>query len=117
MVPDDYVRTKPTVSACLDRSAVGLTVTTGGTGVIADDVATDAVGDLFNREPPGFGEAFRWLSWEEVRTRSSRLVRQRVRPRRTSVVLPGRVDAVELATAKSIAEQTPHLAGLAAPVT
>ncbi|MFO7833703.1 MAG: molybdopterin-binding protein, partial [Halohasta sp.] len=65
-VPDDYVRIKTTVSECLDRSDVDLVVTTGGTGVTVDDVSPDAVSELFDRELPGFGEAFRRLSWEEV---------------------------------------------------
>ena len=114
MIPDDYVQIKTTVSEYLDRSDVDIVVTTGGTGVTVDDVTPDAVSDLFDRELPGFGEAFRWLSWEEVRTR---IVSTRATAGITRdvpvFVLPGSVNAVELATAKIIAEEAPHLAGLA----
>jgi len=114
MVPDDYVRIKTTVSECLDRPDVDLVVTTGGTGVTVDDVTPDAVSELFDRELPGFGEAFRWLSWEEVRTRivSTRATAGIARDVPV-FVLPGSVNAVELATAEIIAEEAPHLAGLA----
>jgi molybdenum cofactor biosynthesis protein B len=114
MVPDDYVRIKTTVSECLDRPDVDLVVTTGGTGVTVDDVTPDAVSELFDRELPGFGEAFRWLSWEEVRTRivSTRATAGIARDVPV-FVLPGSENAVELATAEIIAEEGPHLAGLA----
>lgn len=113
-VPDDYARIKTTVSECLDRQDVDLVVTTGGTGVTVDDVTPDAVGDLFDRELPGFGEAFRWLSWEEVRTRivSTRATAGIARDVPV-FVLPGSENAVGLATAEIIAEEAPHLAGLA----
>ncbi|RJX47931.1 MogA/MoaB family molybdenum cofactor biosynthesis protein [Halonotius pteroides] len=114
LVPDDYARIKTTVSECLDRPDVDLVVTTGGTGVTVDDVTPDAVSELFDRELPGFGEAFRWLSWEEVRTRivSTRATAGIARDVPV-FVLPGSENAVELATAEIIVEEAPHLSGLA----
>ena len=114
MIPDEYVQIKTTVSEYLDRSDVDIVVTTGGTGVTVDDVTPDAVSDLSDRELPGFGEAFRWLSWEEVRTRivSTRATAGIARDVPV-FVLPGSVNAVELATAEIIAEEASHLAGLA----
>jgi len=113
-VPDDYVRIKTTVSECLDRSDIDLVVTTGGTGVTVDDVSPDAVSELFDRELPGFGEAFRRISWEEVGTRVVATRATAGIARGVPVfVLPGSVNAVELATAEIIAEEAPHLAGLA----
>jgi len=114
LVPDDYAGIKSTVSDCLDRADVDVVVTTGGTGVTVDDVTPDAVRELFDRELPGFGEAFRWLSWEEV---GSRIVSTRATAgiaRDVPVfVLPGSENAVSLATAELITEEAPHLAGLA----
>ncbi|WP_323174427.1 molybdenum cofactor synthesis domain-containing protein [Natrialba sp. PRR66] len=114
MVPDDYFRIQTTVSECLDQEDVDIVVTTGGTGVTVDDVTPDAVSELFDRELPGFGEAFRWLSWEEVRTRivSTRATAGIARDVPV-FVLPGSVNAVELSTAEIISEEAPHLAGLA----
>jgi len=113
-IPDDYVRITTTVTDCLDRSDVDLVVTTGGTGVTVDDVTPDAVGELFDRELPGFGEAFRRLSWEEVGTRVVATRATAGIARDVPVfVLPGSENAVRLATTEIIAEEAPHLAGLA----
>ncbi len=114
MVSDDYVQIKSTVSECLDQPDVDVVVTTGGTGVTVDDITPDAVEDLFDRELPGFGEAFRWLSWEEVRTRivSTRATAGIARDVPV-FVLPGSENAVRLATVEIISEEAPHLAGLA----
>ncbi|POG54196.1 MULTISPECIES: MogA/MoaB family molybdenum cofactor biosynthesis protein [Haloferax] len=113
-VPDDYVRIKTTVSEFLERPDVDILITTGGTGVTVDDVTPDAVGDLFDRELPGFGEAFRWLSWGEVRTRivSTRATAGIARDVPV-FVLPGSENAVRLATTEIISTEAPHLAGLA----
>lgn len=114
VVPDDYVQIKTTVSECLDRPDVDVVVTTGGTGVTVDDITPDAVGDLFDRELPGFGEAFRWLSWDEVQTRMVSTRATAGIARDVPVfVLPGSENAVQLATAEIISEEAPHLAGLA----
>ena len=113
-VPDDYVRIKTTVTDCLDRPDVDLLVTTGGTGVTVDDVTPDAVSELFDRELPGFGEAFRRLSWEEVGTRVVATRATAGIARDVPVfVLPGSENAVRLATTEIIVEEAPHLAGLA----
>jgi len=60
-VPDDYVRVKTTVGEYLDQSDADIIVTTGGTGVTIDDITPSVVRELFDRELPGFGEAFRYL--------------------------------------------------------
>lgn len=45
-------------------------VFTGGTGIAPRDVTIDAITPLFDKELPGFGEAFRRLSWDEIGPRS-----------------------------------------------
>ncbi|WP_042662023.1 molybdenum cofactor biosynthesis protein B [Haloferax sp. ATB1] len=114
IVPDDYAGIRATVSECLNQENVDIVVTTGGTGVTVDDVTPDAVSELFDRELPGFGEAFRWLSWAEVRTRivSTRATAGIARDVPV-FVLPGSENAVRLATAEIISEEASHLAGLA----
>jgi molybdenum cofactor biosynthesis protein B len=114
IVSDDYVQVKTTVSESLDRSDVDIVITTGGTGVTVDDITPDAVGELFDRELPGFGEAFRYLSWEEVRTRIVSTRATAGIARNVPVfVLPGSENAVRLATTELISEEAGHLAGLA----
>ena len=59
LVPDDYVGIKTAVSDCLDQPDVDIVVTTGGTGVTADDVTPDAVGGTLR---PGTTRLWRSLS-------------------------------------------------------
>lgn len=47
---------------------VDVVVTTGGTGVTRRDVTPEAVAPLVTKRIPGFGELFRWLSYEEIGT-------------------------------------------------
>lgn len=52
----------------IDDPDVDVVVTTGGTGVTGRDVTPEALGRLDGREIPGFGELFRWLSYEKIGT-------------------------------------------------
>ncbi|MCB9676870.1 MAG: molybdenum cofactor biosynthesis protein B [Alphaproteobacteria bacterium] len=47
---------------------IDVVLTTGGTGVTARDVTPDAVEALFDKPIPGFGELFRWISFETIGT-------------------------------------------------
>jgi len=47
---------------------VDVILTTGGTGVTARDVTPEAVRDVIDKEVPGFGELFRWLSFQTIGT-------------------------------------------------
>lgn len=47
---------------------IEVVLTTGGTGVTARDVTPEAVEALATKTIPGFGELFRWLSFEEIGT-------------------------------------------------
>lgn len=48
--------------------AVEVILTTGGTGVTARDVTPEAVQAVMEKEIPGFGELFRWLSYAKIGT-------------------------------------------------
>jgi molybdenum cofactor biosynthesis protein B len=43
-------------------------LTTGGTGVTGRDVTPEAVRQVIEKEIPGFGELFRWLSFQTIGT-------------------------------------------------
>lgn len=43
-------------------------LTTGGTGVTGRDVTPEAVRRVVDKEIPGFGELFRWLSFQSIGT-------------------------------------------------
>ncbi|HLI12929.1 MAG TPA: molybdenum cofactor biosynthesis protein B [Alphaproteobacteria bacterium] len=48
--------------------AVDVVVSTGGTGVTGRDVTPEAFHSVYEKEIPGFGELFRMISYEKVRT-------------------------------------------------
>ncbi|WP_101296659.1 MogA/MoaB family molybdenum cofactor biosynthesis protein [Halegenticoccus soli] len=114
LVPDDYARVRTAVQRAIARPDVDAVITTGGTGVTADDVTVEAVSGLFERTLPGFGELFRRLSYDEIGTRAvaTRAVAGIARGAPV-FVLPGSANAVRLATEAIIVEEAPHLAGLA----
>ena len=43
-------------------------ISTGGTGVTGRDVTPEAFARLWDKEIPGFGELFRWLSYAKIGT-------------------------------------------------
>lgn len=47
---------------------VDVILTTGGTGVTGRDVTPEAVAQVQDKEIPGFGELFRWLSYQKIGT-------------------------------------------------
>lgn len=43
-------------------------ITTGGTGVTGRDVTPEALAEVMEKDIPGFGELFRWLSFQTIGT-------------------------------------------------
>ncbi|WP_247003824.1 MogA/MoaB family molybdenum cofactor biosynthesis protein [Halosolutus gelatinilyticus] len=114
LVRDDYSSIRTAVRGLVARRNIDVVVTTGGTGVTADDVSPEATSSLFERDLPGFGELFRSLSWDEIGTRA-------MASRATAGIavdtpvfcLPGSTGACRTACEELIVPEAPHLAGLA----
>lgn len=47
---------------------VDVVISTGGTGVTGRDTTPEAFGQVFDKEIPGFGELFRWISFQKIGT-------------------------------------------------
>ncbi len=47
---------------------VDVIIATGGTGVTGRDVTPEAFREVIEKEIPGFGELFRWLSYQKIKT-------------------------------------------------
>jgi molybdenum cofactor biosynthesis protein B len=62
----------PAIVAQLKRwiadPGVDCIITTGGTGVTGRDVTPEAFKQVCEKEIPGFGELFRWISWKNIGT-------------------------------------------------
>lgn len=52
----------------IDDPSVDCVVSTGGTGVTGRDVTPEAFARVWDKEIPGFGELFRWLSFQTIGT-------------------------------------------------
>lgn len=68
IVPDDVYRIRAAVSAWIAEDGVNVVISTGGTGVTGRDGTPEAVQPLLDKEIEGFGEVFRSLSYEEIKT-------------------------------------------------
>ena len=112
LVADDPAAIVDAVSEALDAGA-DVVVTTGGTGLTPDDVTVEAVSALFDREIPGFGELFRYLSYEEVgpMAMASRATAGVVEERLV-FCLPGSENAATMGSEELIAPAAGHLLGL-----
>lgn len=68
IVPDDIYRIRAVVSGWIADPEVQVVLTTGGTGVTGRDGTPEAVGVLLDKRIEGFGEMFRMLSYDEIKT-------------------------------------------------
>ncbi|MFM9827911.1 MAG: molybdenum cofactor biosynthesis protein B [Sphingomonas sp.] len=56
------------LSRWIDDPGVDCIITTGGTGVTGRDVTPEALEQVQDKAIPGFGELFRWLSFQTIGT-------------------------------------------------
>ena len=56
------------LTAWIDDPAVDCVVTTGGTGITGRDVTPEAFDRVLEKQIDGFGEMFRWLSFQVIGT-------------------------------------------------
>jgi molybdenum cofactor biosynthesis protein B len=56
------------VKKWIDDPKVEAVITTGGTGVTGRDVTPEALEGLFEKRIEGFGEVFRWISFQKIGT-------------------------------------------------
>ena len=52
----------------IDDPEIDAVISTGGTGVTGRDVTPEAFAQVSEKEIPGFGELFRWLSFQKIGT-------------------------------------------------
>lgn len=101
------------------RGAAGadVVVLTGGTGLAPLDLTPEAVEPLFSRRIDGFGELFRYLSWQQVGPAAmlSRATAGVLHDGTVVFALPGSVHACELAIRELILPEIAHLVSLVGP--
>jgi molybdenum cofactor biosynthesis protein B len=106
IVKDDIEAIYRRLISWVDDPAVDAVVSTGGTGLTGRDVTPEALCRLKGKDIPGFGELFRWVSYQTIGTST-------VQSRACAVVcqgtyifaLPGSNGAVKDGWDKILAEQ------------
>jgi molybdenum cofactor biosynthesis protein B len=68
IVPDDVYRIRAVVAGWIADIDVNAVITTGGTGVTGRDGTPEAVMPLLDKTIDGFGEMFRAISYEQIKT-------------------------------------------------
>lgn len=108
LVPD--VRDLITAAVQTALETANCVVVTGGTGLTHDDCTIEAVSPLFDKTMDGFGELFRWKSYDQVKTAVllSRATAGLVKGAAVFCI-PGSPKAVQLASEEIIVPEIQHI--------
>ena len=70
IVIDDVNKILTILNSWLDNSLIDVIIITGGTGITGRDVTPEAIKKVKEKDIPGFGEIFRYLSYKKIGTSS-----------------------------------------------
>ncbi|MFZ5609259.1 MAG: molybdenum cofactor biosynthesis protein B [Pseudomonadota bacterium] len=68
IVKDEIPAITRQLEAWIADPAIDVVIATGGTGVTGRDVTPEAFAQVYEKAIPGFGELFRWLSYQTIGT-------------------------------------------------
>ena len=106
IVKDDIYQIRAAVSNWIASTEIDVVLSTGGTGVTGRDGTPEAIAPLLDKEIEGFGEMFRVLSYEDIKTSTLQSRALAGVANATYVfVLPGSPSACKTAWIKLISEQ------------
>jgi molybdenum cofactor biosynthesis protein B len=110
IVRDDPAEFEPLLASLLVREEVDAVLTNGGTGISRRDQTIAVVQRHLDQPLPGFGELFRMLSWDQIRSGAmlSRAVGG-IAKGKIVFAMPGSTKAVELAMTRLILPEIKHL--------
>ncbi len=92
------------------RADLDAVILNGGTGIAPRDTTYDAIASILEKTLPGFGELFRYLSYQEIGSRAiaSRAIAG-IYQGKLVFSLPGSSNAVKLAVSQLILPELVHL--------
>jgi molybdenum cofactor biosynthesis protein B len=103
---DDVNAIMTRLEGWIDDPLVDAVVSTGGTGLTGRDITPEALGRVADKEIPGFGELFRWISYQTIGTSTVQSRALAVVTRGTYIfALPGSNGAVKDGWDGILAEQ------------
>lgn len=111
IVKDDEEEISDVMIMWLENEEIDVIISTGGTGIARRDRSIEAIAPFYEKELPGFGELFRYLSFTEgigSKTLLSRASAGTVSDK-AIFVLPGSRGAVKLAMERLILPEIHHI--------
>ncbi|WP_100373628.1 MogA/MoaB family molybdenum cofactor biosynthesis protein [Bacillus sp. FJAT-45037] len=111
IVRDEYSQIQHWLKIAASRADIDAILINGGTGIALQDTTYEAVRDSLDKEMPGFGEIFRYLSFvEDVGTAAilSRAIAG-VRDGKPIFSMPGKTGAIKLAMDRIIIPELGHV--------
>ena len=110
ILKDEANSIKKKVCELLEEDELQVIITNGGTGVSHRDVTVETIYPLLEKNLDGFGELFRFLTYQEIGTGSimSRAIAG-VAKGKVIICLPGSPEAASLAMDKIILPEIGHL--------
>ena len=110
IIKDEKLAVVAQMEALCQRDDIDAVIFNGGTGIAPRDTTYDAIEHLLEKTLPGFGELFRWLSYQEIGSRAiaSRAVAG-VYQSKLVFSLPDSTNAVKLAIKNLILPKLVHL--------
>ena len=70
IVKDEVDNILQTIESWLNNSSIDVIIITGGTGITGRDVTPEALNIVKEKDIPGFGEIFRYISYKKIGTSS-----------------------------------------------
>lgn len=110
ILPDDPIRMRHLMAVITASGEVDAILCTGGTGLSSRDQTYETISQMLTKPLPGYGELFRWLSYQEIGAAAmlSRAVGGLIG--RTAVfTMPGSPAAVRLAMERLILPELGHV--------
>ena len=109
IVIDSELKIRAQLAAWIADPGVDVVIATGGTGVTPRDVTPEAFAPLVTKRIPGFGELFRWLSFEDIGAATVQSRAEAALCGSTYVfLLPGSTGGVKLGVDKILVPQLDH---------
>jgi molybdenum cofactor biosynthesis protein B len=110
LLKDEPVEIRSLLTQLTQQPDLDALIFNGGTGIAPRDTTYDAIEGLLEKTLPGFGELFRWLSYQDIGSRAiaSRATAGVIRSK-LIFSLPGSTNAVSLAMEKLILPELKHL--------
>jgi molybdenum cofactor biosynthesis protein B len=109
IVIDSELKLRAQLAAWIADRGIDVIIATGGTGVTPRDVTPEALAPLVTKSIPGFGELFRWLSYDEIGTATVQSRADAALCGSTYVfLLPGSTNGVKLGVDKILVPQLDH---------